>query len=223
MEYNVKDLVIIGSGNPDIIRLIEDINAEKPVYNIIGFLERNPDLVGETILSYPILGDDSMLVSEFSNCCVVNNVMASTKAHFRVARQILSSHKENLIPNLIHPSINTKYVNFGYGNIVYESVNYGVGALIGNFNIFYPGSVIGHEAIIGSHCLFAANTIASARTSIGDRVFFGNNSMVIPTKSVCKDTFIGAGSVVVYSIKKPKAVFGNPAKTLYEIDPINDE
>ena len=219
----VKDLIIIGSGNPDIIRLIEDINAEKHIYNIIGFLERNPDLIGGSVLSYPILGDDSMLVSEFSKCSVVNNVMATTEAHFRVAKRILSSHAEDLIPNLIHPSVNTKYVKFGVGNIVYECVNYGVGALIGDFNIFYPGTVIGHEAKIGSHCLFAANTIASARTTIGNRVFFGNNSIVIPTKSVCKDTFIGAGSIVIYSIKKPKAVFGNPAKMLYEIDPINDE
>lgn len=215
----IQDIVIVGSGNPDIIRLIEDINDRQKTYNILGFLEKAPELIGQKVLSYPILGDDTLLSLEFTNCCVVNNVMASTRLHDKIAEMIQTSHSNDLIPNLIHPSVNKKYVEFGYGNIIYENVCIGVDASIGSFNIIYPGTIIGHQAKIGCHCLFAASTIASARTTIGDRVFFGNKSMVIPTKSICDDSFIGAGSVVIHSINRPKAVFGNPAKELYPIDP----
>lgn len=214
----IKDIVIVGSGNPDIIRLIEDINDRQKTFNILGFLEKAPELIGQRILNYPIIGDDTLLATEFSNCCVVNNVMATTRLHEKITKMIQTSHSNDLTPNLIHPSVNQKYVEFGYGNIIYENVCIGVDASIGSFNIVYQGTLIGHQAKIGSHCLFAASTIG-ARATIGDRVLFGNRSMVIPSKSICDDSFIGAGSVVVRSIKRPKAVFGNPAKELYPIDP----
>ena len=34
----VKDLIVVGSGGVDIIKLIEDINSEKRIYNFLGFL-----------------------------------------------------------------------------------------------------------------------------------------------------------------------------------------
>ena len=37
----VKDLIVVGSGGVDIIKLIEDINSEKRIYNFLGFLEKD--------------------------------------------------------------------------------------------------------------------------------------------------------------------------------------
>lgn len=94
----IKDIVIVGSGNPDIIRLIEDINDRQKTFNILGFLEKAPELIGQRILNYPIIGDDTLLATEFSNCCVVNNVMATTRLHEKITKMIQTSHSNDLTP-----------------------------------------------------------------------------------------------------------------------------
>jgi sugar O-acyltransferase (sialic acid O-acetyltransferase NeuD family) len=206
----IKDIIIIGAGNPDIIRLIEDINQHKMTYNILGFLDIDPKKHDKQFFGYTILGDDCLLKNKFWNVAIINNVMATTLKHQKVQDRIISYGYINF-PNLIHPSINLKYVKVGVGNIVYENVNFGVGTSVGDFNIFYPGSIAGHESIIGNHCLLAAKSLLSARSEIANRVFLGNGSIIIPGKYICDDCFIGAGSVVIKSLKQKVKVFGNPA------------
>ena len=58
----LKDIVVVGSGGLDIVRLIEDINADKPTYNFIGFLEEDASKIGTEILGYPVLGNDDLLL-----------------------------------------------------------------------------------------------------------------------------------------------------------------
>ncbi len=58
----VKDLVVVGSGGLDIVRLIEDINADKETYNFLGFLEEDESKIGTEILGHPVLGNDDLLI-----------------------------------------------------------------------------------------------------------------------------------------------------------------
>ena len=48
----IIDLVVLGTGNADIIRLIEDINDDKKQYNFLGFIDKNDSLVGSNIFGY---------------------------------------------------------------------------------------------------------------------------------------------------------------------------
>ena len=84
----VKDLIVIGSGGLDIVRLIEDINLDKKTYNFLGFLEREESKIGTEILGYPVLGNDDLLLGKLKNCVVVNNVMHTTRIHERVSQNL---------------------------------------------------------------------------------------------------------------------------------------
>ena len=87
----VKDLVIVGSGGIDIVRLIENINADKPTFNLIGFLEKDQTKIGTEILGYPVLGDDDLLLTRFSRCAVVNNVMHTPRIHEKITKKLISA------------------------------------------------------------------------------------------------------------------------------------
>ena len=209
----VEDLIVIGAGNPDIVRLIEDINEEEKTYNFIGFLDIDASLHKTEIFGYPVLGDDDLLY-KYNECAVVNNVFKTTYLHEIVAEKLINKYGIKNFPNLVHPSINLKYVSIGKGNIIYENVHFGTKVSIENFNIFYPFVMIGHQAILGSYNLLGGNAIISARTIIGDRNEWGVGSILVYYAKVSSDVFVAAGSVVLNSVNKPQRLMGNPAQEI---------
>jgi len=207
------DLIITGAGNPDIVKLVDDINQREKTYNLIGFLEKNKDLFGSKFAGYEIIGGDDLLKTEFNKCAVVNNVWDSYKTRSGLSKKIAGFGITNF-PNMIHPSINKKHLTYGKGNIVYENVSLGSNVIIGDFNIIFYGSVIGHQAVLGNYNLLGGNVMIGSRANISNGVIVGNSGTINNNISICDDVFVGIGSVVIGSIRKPKRVFGNPAREI---------
>jgi UDP-3-O-[3-hydroxymyristoyl] glucosamine N-acyltransferase len=207
------DLIIVGSGNPDIIKLIEEINEYNHSYNIIGILEKNRELFGNKINGYEIIGGDELLESEFKDCAVINNVSATPKIHSQLSQKLFSYGLTNF-PNLIHPGIRLKHLKLGIGNIIYENISFGSDVVLGDFNILFYGSVIGHQAVIGNYNLIGGNVMIGSRAKISDRIVISNSSTINNNISIHDDVFIGTGSVVINSIENPIRVFGNPARKM---------
>lgn len=207
------DLIIVGLGNPDIIKLIEEINEYNHSYNIVGILEKNKDLYGKKINGYEIIGGDELLETEFKDCAVVNNVSATPKIHFRVSQKFFS-YGINNFPNLIHPSIKLKHLQLGFGNIIYEHTSFGSDVVIGDFNIIFYGSVIAHQAVIGNYNMIGGNVMIGSRAVLSNRILISNSSTINNNISIADDVFIGVGSVVINSIESPIRVYGNPARKM---------
>ncbi|MBM3453686.1 MAG: hypothetical protein FJX80_00910 [Bacteroidetes bacterium] len=204
------DLVILGTGNTDIIKLIESINNVEPKFKIHGFLDSNKDKYGKFLLGYPILGGDEMLRTEFQNIGVVINFVV--KNRFKYMEFIESNFGAHTYPSIVHPSVNLNHVSYGFGNVIYENVAFATNVFIGNFNIIYPQSSIAHEVNLGDNVLIAANVTVGARTNVGNNVTLGNSSTLNLGISICDDTFLGVGSVVINSLIESGKYFGNPAR-----------
>ncbi len=207
----MEDLIIIGTGNSDIVRLIEDINLEKKRFNLIGFLEKDAERVGTDVLGYPVIGNDDLLFNELKDVSVVNNVFGNSSTRQNVCNQLHHKYNIQKFPNLIHPTVSTNHISFGIGNIIYEYVSLATKVQIGDFNLIFPLASIAHEAKIGSIVLLAPGATIGSRTVIGNRVMVGYNAVINMGKKVCDDGFVGAGAVVIDSISEPERVFGNPA------------
>ena len=205
----MKDLVIVGTGGWDVIPLIEDINAEKQSFNLLGFLEKDESKHGTDLYGYPILGGDELLLTEFKNCAVVNNVMHTTRVHEIITQTLIQKYSINDFPNLIHPTVRTKYSTFGQGNIIYPGAFIGMGVKIGSFNII-ERATIGHETIIGNYNLLATCLIGS-RCKIGDYNLIGNSASITNNVKMENDNEIGTGAVLMKKIKPSKHMLGNPA------------
>ncbi|MDY0104814.1 MAG: hypothetical protein RBS07_17920 [Lentimicrobium sp.] len=213
----MKDIVILGTGNVDIIRLIEEINSENKRFNIIGFLDKNDDLKGTVVLGYPVVGNDDLLLGKLKGVAVVNNVMQSPLIHSLVSDRLQNRYGVADFPNIIHPSINLNHTTIGHGNIIYKGVDIATKVSIGNFNIFYPSTNIGHETIVGHNNLFAINVTVGARCIVGDNIQFGNSSTISLNLTIGNNTEIGVGSVVINNVKENSRLLGYPAMDSHKV------
>lgn len=210
----MKDLIVVGTGGIDIVRLIEGINLDKPVFNLIGFLEKDQSKIGSEILGYPVLGGDELLLTEFSKCAVVNNVMHTPRIHEVITKRIISEYHIADFPNIISPEVNLKGVELGVGNIIYKNNCLGTGVKIGNFNIMYAAQV-GHESSIGDNNLIARVGIGS-RCIIGSYNLLGNAVTLANSLRMGDDNEVGVGSVVMKNVKNGHHLMGYPAIELDE-------
>lgn len=205
----VKDLVVVGTGGLDIVNLIEDINSDKPTFNFLGFLEKDPSKHGLEILGKPILGGDDLLLTEFKHCSVINNVMANPRLHEIITNMLITKYGVTDFPSLIHPDVERRGSNIGFGNIIYAGSKLSPLSEIGNFNISYSAHV-GHETKIGDYNLMA-NTCFGSRCRIGSFNLFGNKSVVTNSCKVGDDNVIGVCTVVMQNVKDGHHLLGYPA------------
>lgn len=210
----IKDLIVVGIGGIDIVRLIEHINSVKPTFNLIGFLEKDESKIGTEIYGYPVLGGDELLLTEFSKCAVVNNVMHTTRTHEVITKKLMSEYHIQDFPNIISPSIYLKGLDVGIGNIIYGGNSLGTGVKIGDFNILY-GALIGHETTLGDYNLIARAGIGS-RCRIGSYNLIGNSVTLANSLRMGNDNEIGVGSVVIKNVKDNHHLMGYPAVEMEE-------
>ena len=210
----MNDIIIVGAGNPDIIKLIDAINNIGRSYNILGFLEKNEEMHGKKVGAYEILGGDELIGKFKNNISVVINVSAGKIIKHKIIMNLLKLNTNIEFPNIIHPSIDTKTCIFGQGNVLYDSISLASQITIKDFNIIYPLTCIGHQSIIGSYNLIAANVMIGGRTNIGDNNVFSNSVSLNLGSNVCDDNLIGIGSVVIRDIKESGHYFGYPAKKM---------
>ena len=98
----MKDIVIIGAGGfgREVAWLIEDINKVKSEWNLIGFVDDNPEIYGKKINGYDVVGNVDWLLDK--NLNVVSAI--GDPQHQNIIMEKLKV-SENIYPVWIRPYI----------------------------------------------------------------------------------------------------------------------
>ena len=209
----MKDIVIYGAGGfgREIACLIKLINEKERKWNVVGFLDDNPEIKG-TVNEYgKVLGGIDWINSYNKPLAVAVAVGSSADV------QDISSKINNLhvdFPNIIAPSVtflDKESVRMGEGNIICSSCLISCNVTIGNFNLMNGFIPVGHDTVIGNYNVIMPSTNISGRVSIGDRNFLGVKSTVLQCVKIGNDVRIGAGSVLMRNTKDGNLYMGNPA------------
>ena len=209
---STKEIVIVGSTAPDVVKLISAINrhgSEKFV--VKGFLDDDVARHGMSFFGLPVLGSTQLLEHEYAGMSVINNVARSMSSRDAVVQKLRKLGVTSF-PSLIHPWVDTSYAHIGNGCIIQEGVTLGPGCVIGDHCIIYAHATIGHESLLADTIFVANNAVVGARSSVGRGVFIGLNAVIFPAQAVGSWSTIGAGSVALKSVDQGVTVFGNPAR-----------
>ena len=175
------DLVIIGTGgfSREVLWTIQDYNEIHNEFSVLGFLDDNESLLGQTIDGIKVLGNTDWIFSKKNKIkCVIG--IADSQTRKKIVHKF---EKEKIsFQTIIHPSV------------IFSKSN-----KIGNGTIIQAGSIITTNVVIGNHVHVNMNVTIAHDSVIQDFATLSPGAHVNGNTIVGEGTFIGSGDNVAKS------------------------
>lgn len=216
MGWNMKDLVIVGTGGvgKETALIVEDINEISQEWNLLGFIDDNKELIGKEINGYKVLGDREFLNNFDKEVYVVIAI-----ADYCIKEELVKylTNKNIQYATLTHPSVKiNRTISIGKGCIIYQNVIMTVNINIGNHVIISPKCGIGHDSLIEDYVTVLWNVNISGSERIKQGVTLGSGCTIIQGLEIGRGSFVGAGAVVIRDIDESKTAVGVPTRYVGE-------
>lgn len=206
------DIVIIGAGGfgREVAWLIEEINENKPEWNIKGFVDEDIKLKGKVINGYKVIGNLEWLKEQdiYAICAIGDP---------NIKRAIIKTLDESSVkyPVLIHPSvIKSNSIEIQEGSIICAGNILTVNIDIGKHVIINLDCTVGHDAEIEDYCTVLPSVNISGFVRLQKCVTVGTGSAIIQGIKIEENTIVGAGSIVVKSLPANCTAIGSPARPI---------
>jgi sugar O-acyltransferase (sialic acid O-acetyltransferase NeuD family) len=208
----MRDIVIVGGGGfgREVEMLIGQINASKPTWKILGYLD-DAVPVGNPIGNSICLGRMDK-IQEYPN---IQLVLAVGSPATKASLFLKLSVKKEYYPTLIHPSVllgNRVAIGDGCiicaGNIVTEDIT------IADFTTVNLSCTIGHDTRIGPYTSIMPGVTISGDANIASSCYLGTGCTIINQVEIGENTIVGAGAVVSKSLPPNCTAVGIPAKPI---------
>ena len=208
-----KDLIILGSGGlaQEYAWLVEEINDHQKTFNLLGYLEDNPDKIGKQYIDYPVLGQVSD-AQKYFNAYFITGV-----GDPRVRKLLVDKVKQYDLKwaNLVSPTVRLHDSHkIGHGVMIGRYTDLTVGCEIGNHVMINIHVVLGHAVKVGDFSVISPNVTINGEGTLGNMVYIGANAFV-RNLNIGDGSTVGAGSVVVKDVPENCVVAGVPAKIIH--------
>jgi len=191
----MEEIVLIGGGGH--CRSCIDVIESAGQFMIAGIVDV-PGKLGEKVLSYPVIANDSDLVGlarRYRNFLITIGQLRSP-----VTRILLYEKLKGLavlFPAQISPhAYVSRHAIIGDGTIVMHGAIVNANARIGNNCIINSNSLIEHDAIIGDHCHIATGAIINGGVVVGGSSFIGSGCVTKQYITIPEKSFIPAHTIM---------------------------
>ena len=212
----MKDIVIIGAGGvgSETAWIIEQINIKKDKWNLLGFIDDNKLVQGQSIIGYKVIGNIEKFIKTYKNLKKEDRpYVVIAIANYNVKKEIVNKLKDMFnFATVIHPDVFVHISNsIGEGCIIYPGVIMTVDIKIGNNVIVSPKCGIGHNSKVHDYASLLWNVNVSGYDIIEEGSLIGSGATIIQNKIIGKDSIIGAGAVVINDFGDKVKAVGVPA------------
>lgn len=214
----LQRLVVIGAGGcaREVEWLIDDINRERPTFDVLGYVISDLSKVSEYDSRDRILGDfDWLRRTEHAFDAIALGV-GFPAARVRLASELQARFPSKSFPSLVHPSVlfDRKSCRFDEGTIVSAGSIVTVNVHLLPFVLINRSCNIGHEVTIGAGCVVNPMVAISGGVQVGDGVLVGTGAKILQYLRVGDGATVGAGAVVTKNVPPGDTVVGVPARTM---------
>lgn len=210
----MKDLVIWGCGGHgrEVAQIAEEVNVEKKIFNIIGFLDDRQSLHGTHLAGYLVLGGLAWLAENPQACVFVG--IGSPAARYRTVAR-LRSVGATFAPPLVHPrAVLASRVVVGEGSVVFAGCVVSVDVVIGAHAILNLGTTISHDCVLGDFATAAPGVHVAGAVRVGEGCDLGTGTNTVQCIEVGHWTVTGAGATLTRSLPANVTAVGVPAKII---------
>ena len=205
--HHVRDLVIVGAGGHgrELLDIVEAINAMRPTWRFLGFLDDGaPDrgLLARRLAAH--LGT-SHLLAELDACYVVGTGDSEVRA--RIDAFATAEGREAAV--LVHPQATVASDNvLSPGVIVAAGAHITTNVYLGRHTHLNVGAVVSHDCRLADFVTLSPRSVCNGNVSLREHVFLGTGAIVTPGRTVGARTWVGAGSVVLNDLPPDQVAVG---------------
>jgi sugar O-acyltransferase (sialic acid O-acetyltransferase NeuD family) len=197
------------------------MNHDRKQFDILGFVDDNPDLWGRTLADLPVLGGFGWLQKNWSpdlrGICGIGNTVIRKRVYQRAQGIGLK------FTSLIHPSAQmSKYVELGQGVVITAGTILTTQIEIHDHVFLNLSCTIGHDAVLEPYANCAPSCNISGDVRLKEGAHLGTGVQVIPNLTVGEWTRVGAGAVVIRDLPSHSVAVGVPAKVIKTMEPVSD-
>jgi len=201
----------------DAINAAANADGKEDEWQVIGFIDDNPDLKGTFVAGVPVLGGISEL-GTFPDAQLL--AVPGRPDNFHRRHQLLEklSDDSTRFATLIHPSVSIgREVTIGYNTLLMPGVVLTANVAVGNHCLIMSHSVVSHDTRIGNYSLIGSHVAIAGGVTIEKGVYIGTGSRIIHEITIGEHTLVGMGSVVIRATLPRTVVAGVPARMIREV------
>lgn len=201
--------------------IIEVLRAAGGV-ELVGMLDRNPELWGRTLLGVPVLGSDDLIPKLASqgvtHVFIGVGSVGDTGARTRLYHAAVAAGLQPL--DAIHPSaIISPTARIGRGVTIMPNVVINADATLGQNVIVNTAAIVEHDCVIGDHVHIASGARLASTVKVGEGSHIGLGAAIRQCIRIGRNVTVGAGAVVVHDVEDGDMVVGVPAKPVRHRSP----
>ena len=190
-------VILIGGGGH--CHACIDVIEQSGVYRVAGIVEQPGKAESQTVMGYPVIGDDSdleQLRTKYDHALVTVGQIGSAKI-----RQFLFDKLTALefnLPAVISPMAYVSgHASIGKGTIVMHRALINAGAEVGENCIINTAGLVEHDASIGDHSHISTAAVVNGSAKVGSGSFIGSNAVVTHGAKLPDGWFFKAGKRVI--------------------------
>ena len=214
----MKELVIIGAGGfgGEVKEIIDRMNEKEPQYEVLGYVDDDPELLGVDFCGVKVLGGKDWLL-DYAKDHEVYALIAI--ASFRAKRKLDAIFDGKVKwASAIDPSATvSKYAEIGPGAMIQENVYIGPYSKLGRHVAINTKSSCGHHAVYGDYVSVMSYSDVTGHVVLEDDVYIGSSVCIIPGITVGRQAVLGAGAVVLKDVPPGATVVWNPGKVIKQV------
>lgn len=208
-----KPLVIVGAGDfgRETAWVVERMNERGDSWELLGFVDDDPNVLGTMPGGYPVLGTISWFENQIQKLWAVCSIGKGSVRRY-VTDKVFK--RPNIVPAvLVDPAVIIgRDAKIGAGSIICAGSILAVNSVLEEHVILNFNCTVGHDTVLETCCTVHPGCSISGKVRVERCTDIGTGTKIIQGVSIAPETILGAGAVVIDNITTSGTYVGVPAR-----------